>query len=229
MTRSRRWFLATALVVIIVLALGWFGFISPQRSHKSRLQAQAVSVEQQNAALQTQVNKLQRQAKNKIAEQAEIQAIGREIPGSVQMAPYMRELAKAALATGVDLQSIAPSGPQNTKLVAPAASANPNPTAAAGSNPPAATGSNQVLVIGVKLSIAGSYFQVQQFLANVEKLERFSQITSINLAPGGVRTGDSTAEDQSSTWRTLKGSISLDIFMNPLLGDAPTPAPTPSK
>lgn len=240
MKRSQRWSLATALLIVVVIAIGWFGLVAPQHSHKSSYQSQAANVEQQNLVTQSKINRLQEQQKDVVAEQNQILAISKNVPDTVSLAPYVRAISEAALQTGIDLQSIAPLTPVPVKLAAPATTPKPAPnptadsTAQSAPRQPAAA-SNNVLAVPLTLQIAGSYAQIQLFLAKIEGLQRVGEVTSVDLKTGGQRTGETQTQDPGTSWKVLKGTIQLDIFMTgaPLPGatattQAPKPSPSPS-
>lgn len=238
MTRSQRWSLLAALVVVIILAVGWLGFISPEHSHKSGYESQAVAIDGQNASLRTKIAQLTSQKKHEVDEQNIIMAISHKVPATSDMASYVRVLQKAALDTGVDITSIAPQTPVPAKLAAAAPKPKPNSTAATSSTPPrppstGAAVTSSVVVIPISVKLVGGYEQVEAFLGEVEGLDRISEVTAINLTPGGKTTLSSTVKMTSPppTWKTLNADISLDIFMTnaPLHGVGnPTPIPSPS-
>jgi Tfp pilus assembly protein PilO len=244
MTRTQRWSAATAAVVVLILVASWMLLISPQRSHTGDLKSQADDVRQQTASLQVQINTLKSKADGVVAQQARIADIGKEIPDNPALASYVLALTAAAKKSGVDLQSISPAAPAEVTLAkitappAPAAKAGTDTKTTANTatnNTPAAAHAPvgaSLSTIKVQLQVAGDYFQLRQFLSEIENLKRASVVTGITLAPGGHRTGDdnsSSTTDASADWRTLNGTVSLDIFMtNQPLAGAPTPAPSAS-
>ena len=253
MSRSQRWGAATAAVVVLILVASWMLLISPQRSHTSDLKSQADEVRQQTASLQVQINTLKSKADGVVAQQARIAEIGKEIPDNPALASYVLALTDAATKSGVDLQSISPATPAAVQLAkvapAPAPAAKTGTTStgttstgttSTGTSAPAnnaqpvapTTQGANLSAIKVDLSVAGDYFQLRQFLNEIENLKRASVVTAVNLTPGGHRTTDTApaaGTDPSADWRTLNGTVSLDIFMtNQPLAGAPTPAPSAS-
>lgn len=248
MTRTQRWSAATAAVVVLILVASWMLLISPQRSHTADLKSQADDVRQQTASLQVQINTLKSKADGVVAQQARIADIGKEIPDNPALASYVLALTAAAKKSGVDLQSISPASPAEVELAkitappAPAAKAGTDTKATdnkatdnkTASNTPAAAAAPvgaSLSTIKVQLQVAGDYFQLRQFLNEIENLKRASVVTGITLAPGGHRNtdGKSSTTDAAADWRTLNGTVALDIFMtNQPLAGAPTPAPSAS-
>lgn len=62
---------------------------------------------------------------------------------------------------------------------------------------------NEVLVMPVNFSVSGTYQELLLFLDNVERQERFMQVTSLNINRGG----DDSADGQ------LNLSIQLEVFL----------------
>lgn len=241
MSRSQRWAAATAVVVVLVFAVGWLALISPQRSRTASLHSQADSTNQQVMSLDTQISRLQKEAGDVVQQKARIQEIATEIPSAPNLASYIRSLTSKASDTGVDLVSIAPAAPVAATVTAvkPAArataSASPSPSAGATTAPtprtPVAPQSN-LSVITMQLQVAGDYWQIQRFLNELQDLKRVTVVSALALSPGGHRTQAQTANvDPADSWRTLNGSVTLAIFMTdaPLAtASAPAPSPSPS-
>lgn len=241
MTRSQRVLAAAVAAIIVVAAAGWFTLISPQHAKVSKLHAQDAAQQQTNASLQSQIKTRSTEAKNVVAQQARVAAIQQQIPATVGLAAYIRALTAAAAKSGIDLQSVAPGAPAAVTVAKPAAAPTPAPTAAAtAAATPAAAGSAPQPVpataagleaIPLQLQIAGGYFEIQQFLVQLEGLQRATDVTSVDLTPGGQRVAPGATTSATAPWLVLKGSISLDVFMTtaPLAipgSGAPTPSPS---
>jgi Tfp pilus assembly protein PilO len=233
--------------ILLVGAVGWVALISPQHHKVSKLKAQDAAQQQTNSSLQGQISLRTKQAKDVVAQEARIAAIQQQLPANVGLAGYVRALTAAAAKTGVDLQSIAPGAPaavtvaKPTVAPAPAAAApsaaptaSANAAVAAAPTPAAQPAAPPVTVVGLnaiplQLQVAGSYFQIEQFLSQLEGLQRATNVTSVDLAPGGQVVG--AAAPPAHPWDVLKTSISLDVFMTttPLAvpsAQAPTPSPS---
>ena len=239
MNRSQRLIAVAVAAILLVGVVGWVALISPQHHKVSKLKAQDAAQQQTNTSLQGQISLRTKQAKDVVTQEARIAAIQQQLPANVGLAGYVRSLTAAAAKTGVDLQSIAPGTPAAVTVakptVAPAAAtaaptASANAAVAAAPTPAAppvtAVGLN---AIPLQLQVAGNYFQIEQFLSQLEGLQRATNVTSVDLAPGGQVVG--AAAPPAHPWDVLKTSISLDVFMTttPLaVPSAQTPSPSPS-
>ena len=80
MTRTRKWSLLSALLVVVVLLAGWFLLVSPKRSNAADLRTQTASQESKNSDLKAQIADLQAKQKNLPQQKAIIAEIQQEIP-----------------------------------------------------------------------------------------------------------------------------------------------------
>jgi Tfp pilus assembly protein PilO len=264
MNRNQKWSVLTALIVVMILGGTWYAAIEPQSKHAASIRSQAASQQTTNQGLLMQIKTLQAQSKGVVADQARVAAIAKELPPSAEMASYVRLLVATASAAQVDLISISP-GAATTLTVASApvaaAPVTATPSTAAGSTSkvvgsrtttgatggvgvaPAAgsvTSAGALSGIPITLAINGGYFQIQQFIAQLEKMPRATIVTSISLTPGaaltaaaatGAAAGNAPAAAAApavAPWRTLAGAISIEVFDASLPAVA-TPSPTPTK
>jgi len=97
--------LVTACAVLVVLLVGWFAFVSPQRSKAARLGDQVNSLQAQIAS--TQAYLTSPEAKNA---PRELRRLKLSIPDDIQMSQILRQLAGAASRAGVTINAITPQG-----------------------------------------------------------------------------------------------------------------------
>lgn len=254
MNQIRRSVLAAIAAIAVIAAGGWFALISPQRHHAANLRSQTAAQELTNATTESKIRTLSAQQKNVPAEQARAAEIAQEFPATPALPKYVRDLADAAKATGVDLVSISPASPlaiAAPKAAAPAPAASAAAAAATPTATPAPVSATVPLQdITIDLQVVGSYFQIQQFVAHVEKLKRASLVTSLDLRPGkkveaNTQTTDASPQPGAPTpagatqppaWTTLNAAITVNVFMTApgaltlpaAAGTAPAAAATPS-
>jgi Tfp pilus assembly protein PilO len=188
MDKMKQWALLTVVAIVAIAVGGWFVLISPQRSHASDLRTQTQSQEQRNAQLRATIASLQAQHKGLPEVQAELAKLGVQLPNNPALPALIRSLSSASDAAGVDLVSLAPSPPAAMAAAAPAAApASPAPagTSSAGAATPAAPAANvgALQSINVSVVVDGGYFQVEQFVSNLEALTRPFLTTGITLCP----------------------------------------------
>jgi Tfp pilus assembly protein PilO len=215
MTRSRQWTLMAAVVMVLIVVVGWFVAISPQRSHAASLRQQAAAGEQQTQKLQLDIKRLSSQISSVADVQNRIGIIQSKLPLTPNLATYVRQLTAAATSARVDLTSVAPGTPAPVKAASAAPVAAPAVTAGATPAPARAPAVVEpaLQTIPLILSVTGDYLAIQQFLSRLEALQRVSLVTAISLVPGAPLTaGTAPAANTTAAWRTLQGQITVAIF-----------------
>jgi type IV pilus assembly protein PilO len=231
--KMRQWTVFTVLAVIAVLVAGWMLMIKPQRSHAADLRDQATQVQSGNDQLRNQISSLKAQAKDLPKQQARLAVIEQKIPDNPALPSLIRSLSDAADGAGVDLVSLAPSQP-----TALASTGTPATTVTAGK--PAAPAAPALEQVPVTLSVTGTYFNIEQFVSNLEGLQRAIIVDGWSMAPGakGGAAAAPGAPAAPAATDQLTAQIQARVFMAPgsataapttTVHPAPTTAPTTSK
>jgi Tfp pilus assembly protein PilO len=247
MTKIQQWAVLAVVAVLVIVGAGWFLVISPQKSKAASLRDQASSQQQTNQGVQSQINVLAAQEADVPSEQAQVAAVLQKIPDDAAMPAFIRTLSAAAKTTGVELLTIGANTPTALSVSAAAAPAPVASTAPGATTAPAAAASPLALEgVPLSLSVNGSYFQVQQFLAAIEKFSRTTIVTGVQLAPGAglapISTSSAAAPAMPS-WTKITANLSVTVFTNGSAADvtaavasaaaaaasaSPAAAPTPS-
>jgi type IV pilus assembly protein PilO len=202
MTRTRKWSLLSALLVVMVLLAGWFLLVSPKRSSAADLRTQTASQESRNNDLNAQIADLQAKQKNLPQQQAIIAQIQQEIPQNPELPALVRSISSMATSAGVDVHTITP--------VIPSASSAVQPPNAVGVN------GETLQVINVQMEVDGSYFNIERFLNKMENLKRALLVTGItlNVNSGTGTTGGSTiVASQAGVSPGLAAIVTFRAFM----------------
>jgi|SRR5450631_490291 len=230
MSRIQQWVAGTVVAVIAIVAAGWFLAVAPQKQKVTSLASQAATQEQSNSKLRTNLAVLTSQMQAVPSEQADVAAIAQRIPSEPNIPNYVRALTAAAQQAGVELVSIAPSAPQAVTIAAAPVAVAPAQadatTAASKSAAPSAVGAAvapaaapvSLQTIPVSLSVQGGYFQIQQFIAALEKLPRTTIVDGIALAPvpalKAPAAASASAAPTNTAWKALGATITLNVFTN---------------
>lgn len=199
----RQWSVLTAVAVLAVLAAGWFLLVSPKRSSAAALRADATAQALANDTLRAQLAALTLQARNLPRERARLAVLGQKIPNSPALPTLIRRLQDAADQAGVTiLGSISPGLP--AVVATGPTGAVPAPTAGA------ATGGGSLLAIPVTLQVTGGFFQLEQFLANLEDLPRSFLVGQLAVTPNGTASAATTSTSGVSSG-PVAGSLSASI------------------
>jgi Tfp pilus assembly protein PilO len=201
MDKLKQYVVFTVIGCLLVLAAGWFLLVSPKRSDASALRKDAATVVAANSQLETQLQVLKAQAKALPKQQAALAAVAAKIPDNPALPSLIRALTTAAGASGVELVSVTPSTPVASLATAPVAG-----TAAAGS-------AGTLASIPLSLNVAGTYFNVEQFMDKLENLSRSLRVSTLGIAPGGNPVKIGKAGTVADDGKTLVATITAQVFM----------------
>jgi Tfp pilus assembly protein PilO len=181
--------IGAALVAVVLL--WYFLLYAPLGDDLTSAQAQTETEQKKTDGLQQQLSQLQSQAKNATQQQALLRRLDAAVPEQPDLAEFIIQANEIASESGISFLSISPS-------------------------PPAA-GSGGASVINLTISIGGSFFQLQDYLRLLEKLERLVIVDGITISAsndaGGTGTGgtaDSTSSSSSGT--TLSVTLTGRMF-----------------
>ena len=213
MDKLKQWIALTVVGCLGIMAAGWFLLISPKKTEAAEVRDLAASQEATNAGLRTQLQVLQAQAKDLPKKQAELARVAAKIPDNPGLPALIRALTAASTSAGVEFVSVTPGVPTAVAAAAPVAAAGvpaPPVAAAPAGAAGAASAAGSLAAIPVSINVVGGYFEVSQFLANLENLPRALRVTNLALAPGASpsdKDAVKTAADGSSLTSTITGSV----------------------
>ncbi len=227
MDKMKQYVVMTVVASLAILALGYNFLVSPKKSEANDLRTQTDAQVSANAQLRTQLTVLKAQAKDLPKQQAKLAAVAAQIPANPALPALIRALTTASTSAGVELVSVAPGAPApvvvaaaGAPVTAPAPAAGVAAPVAPGSVVPA-SGAGTLAAIPLAINVVGSYFQVEQFVANLENLPRSLRVGNLTLSPGSnpVSKSKTTSVDDG---RVLTTTVTAQVFMA-----ANRPAATP--
>jgi Tfp pilus assembly protein PilO len=208
MDKLKQYVVLTLVGCLVVLAAGYFLLVSPKRSQAADLHTQTDAQVTANAQLRTQLQVLKAQAKDLPKQQAKLAAVAAKIPANPALPALVRALTTASTSAGVELVSVSPTAPT---LIA-AAPAAPAAAPAAGTAAPAVASAGELAAIPVTLNVVGGYFQVEQFVSNLESLPRSLRVTNLKLALG-PNPLKPTTNNNVDDGKSLSTTITALVFM----------------
>lgn len=235
MTKLQQWITFAVVGIVVILAAGWFLLVSPQRAKAAATHTQVTSELSSTASLRTQLDVLRAQARQLPAKQAELAKFSRQIPSTAALPALVRSLTDAASTAHVDLQSIAPgppAAPTATVPVAPVVAPSPGatPSAAPATTLAAPVAASPLQVVPLAIKVNGTYVQLEQFVANLEALQRVLLVSAYTIGPGSPlkpattsTTATGTATGCSRTACTLDMSLTGQVFLAPAPAAPPVP------
>jgi Tfp pilus assembly protein PilO len=204
MTKLKQLWLLTAFGSVAVLALGWFALVSPKNGQAASIRAEAEAQRAANAAVQSKVALLKSQQRNLPQLQRELEEFARLIPDNPALPTLVRSLSDAADASGVELESIAPSPP------------------AFFTGAPAVNGMS-LASIAVTVKVTGGYPEVQQFFSEVEGLKRAFLVNGFKIQPSASGT-----DALASVRDDLDAELDGQMFMTTKSAPAPAAVTAPA-
>lgn len=243
MDKIKQWVALSVLASLGLLAGGWFLVVSPKRGEAADLQAQVATQVATNQTLAVELDVLKAKAQDLPKKQADLAKVAAKIPTNPALPALIRALTAASTTAGVELVSVTPSAPVADTAAAPVAA--PTPEASAPSADPAApaepaaapvaapappSAAGTLALIPLTINVVGDFYEVEQFIANMEQLPRAVRVTHVSVAPGVSVTagasGGSSASDGSSLTTTITGSVFMATGAAPATAvAAPTAAP----
>ena len=207
--------LLALLGAMAILVGGWFVLVSPKRAEITEVKDQTSSQQGLNRATKGRIDTLNKQAKDLPKKQAELARLAKQLPSNPALPGLIRSLTAAADETGVELIGLMPAQPseQSAGLVAPtkattAKTAGTKTAATASKTGTKAPVSNETLyAIPVQIQIRGGYFQIENFLSALEKLQRTLIVGQLVMAP------DKGADDETANAGDLSATVSSRVFM----------------
>jgi Tfp pilus assembly protein PilO len=212
MDKLKQWVAFTLVGVLAVLAAGWFLLVAPKRTHAKELNAQTASQETVNQGLRTSLAVLKAQAKDEPKQEAKIARVASKIPDNPALPELIRNLDRASAATGVDLKTMAPGLPSAAavpvaKAGTPATPRAPTSAGAVAARPAASSAAAGALgSIPVSITISGTYFQILEFVDQLEGLTRAFKVTALSVSPGSTNSPGASAT-------TLVASVSGNVYL----------------
>jgi Tfp pilus assembly protein PilO len=209
---ERLWLVAGGLTAFVMLLVGYFFFISPQRSNTSDVQGQTATVQEQNAQLQARLDALREQNKDLAKYQAELQAAQEALPATSGTSDFLRTLQSLGAATLTNVTELTvgqpidvtpvTAGEPTTSESTPATS--PTPEAAA---PPApAAVPPGVYALPITATVSGSPNALSKFLDQLQAVQpRAVLISSITMSSGA--TGASQAGNSYTLQLTMRAFV----------------------
>ena len=92
MTRSRMWTLGAVVLVVAILAAGWFLLVSPTRAEATSIEDATISQQRANAQLLISLEQLKVQAQDLPAQEAKLAELEQRIPAQPGLPSFINSL-----------------------------------------------------------------------------------------------------------------------------------------
>jgi len=156
---TRRQIIIAAVAAVVVTALFFLVLLKPKLSEISTTRSDVQTARAEEDTLNTQLAHLRDIKKNAPETMAKLAALSQYVPATPDLPGFIQQVQNAATASGVDLQSIAPSPPTDV------------------------SNASGVQAIAVTLTAQAGFFRIEDFLARLENLQRAVEVRAISLSP----------------------------------------------
>ena len=201
-------FFFCAIIVVVILFLGWYFKISAQQEELKQAQDKELALKKEFADKQGKVVNLEAYRKQLADMEEMLQTMLRQLPSRTEMPDLLNNITQAALSAGIETQLFQPGAEVMKDFYA--------------EKP-------------IQLKMLGTYHQFGTFISNVASLPRVVILTmhDVSLKPTGVQagpaTGKLTLEGTVKTYRYLDDEEAAEVqrSANPAGNRPATPAPAP--
>jgi cell division protein FtsB len=228
---ERLWLIGGGLVAFVLLLIGYFFFISPQRSQTSNVDSQVATAKQANAQLQHRLDALRQQNKNLPKYRADLAKARLALPATTGVPDFLRSLQALGNATNISVSSLTFGQPAPATVAAPVPTANPTntPTSTGSTGSTGTTGqpaspSAAVYSIPITASLSGTSAGLDNFLEQLQVVQpRAVLITQIAENTSAPTAGQATVTGTTTLQLTMQAFVAP-----PAVAVAPSAAPSPS-
>lgn len=226
--KERLWMLIGLAAAFLLVVIGWFLVIGPQRSHTDSINASSAQVETENSALQAHIATLQAQEKNLSSYQAKLAAARKALPDSSGLPDFLRTLQSLGTKTHTDAVNVTVGAPTDVTAVAngvPSVVPTDTTTGTTSTTTPApaptpttsatAPSSGGVFGLTINAQVNGSADSLNAFLEQLQAVQpRAVLITSITESSGA---DSGTGQPSSTSGMNLQ--LTMQAFVAPSSSD----------
>lgn len=216
---TRIWTFATVLIMIIVVALGWFLGISPKLADAARFDAERRSVQAQNDIARATIAQLQSDFEQLDELLLELTDLRAEFPTQAEYDDAVQELVRELLAEDLTLMNVAINEPAPTTAEALEEGVEPPAPEVDGSG---LLPAGSLLRISATVTVEGDLPSVLAFIEALQLSPRFSIIAAGEFSEGASEDGGSMTI--SMILYAVSGEDLVDV--PPVVEPEPEPEPT---
>jgi Tfp pilus assembly protein PilO len=205
--RTRNAILLGVVVVLGVMAAGWFMLLAPRLAEADDIALQAQEQSASNVQSQNRYNQTLTQAASATQAASEAQALFSTMPEEADLPSVISQINEAATSAGIKESEIA----LLTTSVPRPLTAPTQPNADANAAAPVDSGVN-LAQMDLSMTVNGTHQQLLDFMTNIQSLDRAVLIKSNEL----TTTVLPTADGGKTTQETLKLQASMFVLQSKL-------------
>jgi Tfp pilus assembly protein PilO len=209
---NRLWVIGSRVLVVAIIAMGWFLGVSPKLAEAATAGDQLVAAEAENVVQQHEVEVIKKQFEKLPELKSQLAALRAAVPAGDAMSAFLDELHALELASNVTLTDFKANDGQPYTPVKDAL------TTVSTTNP-LITAENFV-AIPVSLTVSGSTANVMSFINGVQTGQRLYLVQDLKLKQS------TTSDSKTTSESTGDFEAAIDGFVYVLLDNPPAPAKT---
>lgn len=221
---ERLWLIGGGLTAVLLIVIGYFVAISPQRSATAKVDDKVSVARAQNGVLQQRIAALQEQNKNLARYRADLASAKLALPSQAGVSDFLRSLQSLGAQTGTSITTLTVGDPIDvTAALNPVPVAKPGATATtatpaaapagAPANGVAASAAGRIFALPISAEVSGPPVALNRFLEQLQEVQpRAVLITQITEADG---TGAKAAGAAAGTPGGSTLQISMQAFVAP--------------
>ena len=215
------WLAGGCIVGLLVIVIGWFFFIGPQRSSTSNVDGLVNTAKSQNATLQSRIDALKQQSKDLPKYEADLAQARLALPSTSGLPDFLRTLQSIGNSTLANVSSLSVLQPTDVSKIAVAASA-PVPKATSANNSAASSGSSSSSAVGsgtsigdtkvfalpISATITGTPAQIGAFLTQLQRVQpRAVLISAITFSSQQDKSAGSATTAPAALQLTMQAFV----------------------
>jgi hypothetical protein len=182
-SRDRLWAIGGVLAAAVIVALGYFLFVSSQNSQTSDLKSQLTSAQAQTALIHQRITQLQKENANLATYKATLAADQAALPSDPALSAFLLDVQSISSSTGVSVNSLTFGTPTAVTSTSSTGTASTTGTTAA----TAGGVSGPVYTVDITLVAGGTATSTNTFLQQLQQVQpRAVLITSTTEATGST-------------------------------------------
>jgi Tfp pilus assembly protein PilO len=221
-SQERLWLIGGGVGAFLLMLVGYFLVISPQRQNTQSVNDQTAAAQLQTVSLQQRITALTAQNKDLAKYENKLAELRLALPTTSGLPDFLRTLQSLGNATLADVTSLTVGAPAAvTAGLAPAASPGATPSATATTAAPAPTttatpgvtapAADALYALPITAQVAGSTKQLNDFLDQLQSVQpRAVLITAITVG-SAVASGSATSTANGTTM-----SLTMQAFVTPV-------------
>jgi len=213
-SQERLWLLGGGVCAFVMVLIGYFFLISPQRDSTSSVNAQVAAARDQTSLLQNRINALAKQNQDLSRYTADLAQAQLALPSTSGLPDFLRTLQSIGNASLADVTSLTVGPPTDVTSVSggtpPVAASQ---TATAGPATHAVPAGPRVYALSITAQVSGSTTQLGEFLDQLQSVQpRAVLIGQITIGSGspGATSGSSVSANRVTTMQ-----LTMQAFVAP--------------